>query len=77
MLLLVVVSCTATPEVVDACVESEPVGFLHGLWHGVISPVMLLAQIWVEDVAVYEVNNSGGWYDFGFLLGAGALASRA
>jgi len=28
----------------------------------------------LNDVAVYAVPNTGGWYDFGFLLGASCWA---
>jgi hypothetical protein len=28
----------------------------------------------MDDVAIYAVNNSGGWYDFGFLLGIGGFS---
>jgi hypothetical protein len=26
-----------------------------------------------SSIAMYAVNNNGGWYDFGFVLGAGIL----
>jgi len=47
----------------------QPAGFWAGLWHGAISAVTLIVHIFNEGVRVYEVNNSGGWYDFGFLFG--------
>jgi hypothetical protein len=46
-----------------------PAGFWYGLWHGIISFISLIIHIFNSDVMVYEVNNTGGWYDFGFLLG--------
>jgi len=46
----------------------EPPGFLLGLVHGVISPIALIAEFFT-DVRVYAFPNSGGWYDFGFMLG--------
>jgi len=49
--------------------QDDPAGFWYGLWHGVISVVSLIVHIFNENVAVYETNNTGGWYDFGFLLG--------
>ncbi len=49
-------------------VES-PAGFWYGLWHGVISLISLVIHLFNSDVFVYEINNTGGWYDFGFLLG--------
>ncbi|MBN1435771.1 MAG: hypothetical protein JW936_01740 [Sedimentisphaerales bacterium] len=47
----------------------EPAGFWVGIWHGVISVVTLIIHIFKDGVRVYEINNTGGWYDFGFLLG--------
>lgn len=47
----------------------SPAGFWYGLWHGVISLLSLIIHVFNNDVFVYEVNNTGGWYDFGFLLG--------
>lgn len=65
---------------VEACVTTEPSGFLGGLWHGIIAPVSFFLSLFMDDVAMYAVNNNGGWYDFGFVLGAGILfggSSRA
>ena len=49
--------------------QGEPAGFWYGLWHGMISFITLIIHIFNNNVTVYEVNNTGGWYDFGFLLG--------
>lgn len=48
---------------------ATPAGFWYGLWHGVISVPALIVHIFNESVMIYETNNTGGWYDFGFLLG--------
>ena len=47
----------------------KPAGFCQGLWHGAISVVTFIINLFKHDVKVYEVNNNGGWYNFGFLLG--------
>ena len=47
----------------------DPAGFLMGLWHGIILPVTFVISLFTDDVSVYEVVNSGNWYDFGFILG--------
>ncbi len=47
----------------------QPAGFWAGLWHGAISAITLVIHIFDHGVRVYEVNNTGGWYDLGFLLG--------
>lgn len=43
-------------------------GFLWGIWHGWIAPISLIWQIFNPQVRVYEVNNIGWWYDFGFYI---------
>ena len=63
---LALVSCTAGGA---AFTVDDPAGFWFGLWHGIISVISLIIHIFNDSVAVYEANNTGGWYDFGFLLG--------
>lgn len=64
--LLLLVSCAAG----DARFSPEsPADFWNGLWHGIISLVSLIIHIFDDSVRVYEIDNVGGWYDFGFLLG--------
>ncbi|MCA9707812.1 MAG: hypothetical protein KDK70_18315 [Myxococcales bacterium] len=46
----------------------EPAGFFMGLWHGAIAVVTLVIGIFDDTIGVYERNNGGGWYDFGFIL---------
>lgn len=53
--------------------DGDVAGFWLGLWHGLIAPVTLIVSLFTESVGVYEVHNSGGWYDVGFLLGASAV----
>lgn len=55
----------------------ESVGFLHGLWHGLIAPFSFLISLFDDDVAVYAIYNNGSWYDFGFLFGVGAFSSAS
>lgn len=47
----------------------EPYNFWSGLWHGFVSPIALIAKALGSDVVIYGCNNSGTWYDFGFLIG--------
>lgn len=44
-------------------------GFFMGLWHGIIMPIAFIISLFTDRVSVYDVNNTGGWYDFGYLLG--------
>lgn len=50
--------------------DGEVAGFWKGLWHGIIAPVTFIISLFNKGVTVFEVHNNGGWYSFGFLLGA-------
>jgi len=58
---------------IEACTTVAPYGFWSGLWHGMIAPFAWIGSLFSSDIAIYAVNNNGGWYDFGFILGLGAL----
>ena len=75
MMLIVVlmVSCTAVPVEITKCVSEKPVGFWMGLWHGLIAPITFIISLFTDSIEMYAVNNNGGWYNFGFVLGAGIL----
>jgi hypothetical protein len=55
--------------------EGEVAGFWLGLWHGLIAPITFIVSLFSDKVSLYEVHNSGGWYNFGFVLGAGLFLS--
>ena len=46
-----------------------PAGFWAGFWHGIISPITFLVSLFTPNVRIYETNNRGRWYDFGFIIG--------
>jgi len=46
----------------------EPAGFFLGIWHGWIAPISLIVGIFKDDIRVYEVYNTGWFYDFGFYM---------
>lgn len=48
---------------------SEPAGFWAGLWHGLIIVIVFIVSLFHSGVRIYEKNNRGLWYDFGFLIG--------
>lgn len=74
-LLLVLSACAAGPNsAVDvASAEGEVAGFWLGLWQGIIVPITWIISLFSDTVNIYEVHNNGGWYDTGFLLGAGVF----
>lgn len=58
--------------------ERRPAGFFSGIWHGWIAPISLIWHFFNSDVRIYEPNNTGWLYDFGFYIaiigGFGGLA---
>lgn len=73
-LLLAACAPGVNPEVgMPAAETGETAGFLLGLWHGFIAPVTFFISLFTGEVSVYEVHNSGNWYDFGFVVGAGII----
>jgi hypothetical protein len=71
--ILLLFSACAEVSNIEDCVVDEPSGFFFGIWHGVIAPVSFVLSVFFDDIAMYAVNNTGSWYDFGFVLGAGIL----
>ena len=75
LVVLLLAGCAAgtnpTVDVLDAGGKSA--GFWLGLWHGLISCVTFIISLFSDNVNVYEVYNSGNWYDFGFMLGVSII----
>jgi hypothetical protein len=72
VLLLVLAACAAGPNPATDVPSSsgDLAGFWTGLWQGLIVPVTFIVSLFSDTVGIYEVHNTGGWYDFGFVLGA-------
>ncbi len=72
---LLLTGCAAgmnpTVDVLDA--DGESAGFWSGMWHGVISPVTFFISLFSDNVNIYEVYNSGIWFDFGFMFGVSII----
>jgi hypothetical protein len=71
----VLTACAAgpNPEAGNAAADGTVAGFWLGLWHGVIAPVTFIISLFNDNVNIYEVHNSGNWYNFGFFVGFGVL----
>ena len=71
------VACAPGPNTVtrddDTATETKPAGFFKGWWHGFISLFTFIVSLFNKNVNVYEVFNSGNWYNFGFILGVAAF----
>ncbi len=73
--LFVLAGCTAgvNPAVDVPDVDGKVAGFWTGLWHGLISFVTFIISLFTDKVNIYELHNSGNWYDFGFILGVSII----
>ena len=69
-------SCART-EAIQECLTGKEYGFIYGLLHGFITPISFIVSLFDDHVAIYAVNNRGGWYDLGFLLGSGGWGFMA
>ncbi len=61
-------SCAPGPNQFEAPPESIA-GFWRGLWHGFIVLFTFIISLFSDNYNIYEVNNNGNWYNFGYLLG--------
>jgi hypothetical protein len=70
--LLIIVSCAPHTNIMVKIPETSGhiAGFWLGLWHGLILPFTFLISLFCDHVNIYEIHNSGGWYNFGYFLGA-------
>lgn len=66
--LFVVSSCATQP----APEAYEPPGFFLGLFHGFTLMFSLIGGLFTH-YRVYAFPNSGGWYDFGYAIGAASF----
>jgi hypothetical protein len=48
----------------------DPPGFFLGLIHGFLIVFSFIGSLFT-DMRIYSFPNSGIWYDFGYLIGAG------
>ncbi len=67
-------SCADVQHNLKPCLDGHIYGFFGGLWHGIVVPVSWIGSLLDNDIAVWAVNNNGGWYTFGFIIGIGTLA---
>ena len=77
VLMFVFSTCVAGPNTLEKTPnkDGKVAGFWKGLWHGLIAPITFIISIFSKNVRFYEVHNTGFWYNFGFVLGAGLFLS--
>ena len=71
MLILALMSCAPTPNehAKTPRPDGRVAGFFHGIWHGFIALFTFIISLFSDKVGIYEPHNSGGWYNFGFIIG--------
>lgn len=73
VLIVLIFSGCADTVTFEQAKNIDPVGFWHGFWHGGTCFFSFIGSLFSDDIAIYAIYNNGGWYDFGFALGIGAL----
>lgn len=73
LLLSAALLASCAPEANPQADTAAAAGFWLGLWHGVIAPVTFVISLFSAEVGIYEVHNTGAWYDGGFVLGLGFI----
>ncbi|HSE10538.1 MAG TPA: hypothetical protein VLB29_17885 [Nocardioidaceae bacterium] len=71
---LLLTSCAAGPNPATDTGQ-DPAGFWLGLWQGFILPITFVISLFTDEVTIYEVRNTGGWYDFGYVIGLSLIFS--
>ena len=70
ILILFWIGCAPGPNTAITAEQSgEPAGFFLGLWHGLIAFITFIISLFNKNINIYEVNNTGNMYNFGFILG--------
>jgi hypothetical protein len=64
-LALTISSCMPGSEAMQ---EKRPAGFFMGVWHGWIAPVSLVVGLFNPSIKIFETENTGWWYEFGFYM---------
>ena len=72
-------SCAAGPNTAASAVPADQqAGFWLGLWQGLIIAVAFVVSLFDPNVGIYEIQNSGAWYNnLAFVLGIVAPSPAA
>lgn len=73
---LLMTSCATSVDATTCIHTGESVGgFWWGLWNGMTAGFSFLGSLLDSSISIYDINNKGGLYDLGFVLGTGSLTS--
>ncbi|MBN2852790.1 MAG: hypothetical protein JXQ23_08665 [Clostridia bacterium] len=64
LIMILFTGCMANRDVSSG----KQAGFLLGIWHGWIAPIALIVSLFNKSVTIYEANNTGWWYNFGYYI---------
>ncbi len=67
-LMLMTLLCSCAPGSKRFDDQNRPANFFIGVWHGWIAPITLIWQLFNHSIRIYETNNTGWTYDFGFYI---------
>jgi len=57
------------PLLLEPVHVSQVSGFFGGVWHGFVLPFSFIGSLFTDSISLYAVQNTGGWYDFGYVIG--------
>jgi hypothetical protein len=68
LLLLLAILGTGCVPGDGRCTPANPAGFFWGVWHGWLAPLSLVWHQFDGRVRIYEISNTGWWYDVGYYM---------
>jgi len=73
LLILVLFAGCAHGIHLNECISEATIiyGFWYGILHGFIIIFSFIGSLIYDDIVIYAINNNGGWYDFGYIIGLG------
>ncbi|MHB1391009.1 MAG: hypothetical protein ACYCXF_07250 [Thermoleophilia bacterium] len=71
--LVMMTGCAQPNSAVGTPGANGVAGFWAGLWQGLILPVTVIVSLFDDSVGIYEIHNSGNFYNVGFAIGASIM----
>lgn len=68
LIILLVTALTGCLPDISMDAQENRAGFFLGIWHGWIAPISLIVSIFDKNITIFESNNTGFWYGFGFYI---------